>query len=237
MKSDARTDDLRRRLSAAIEKSTYNVTSLARAVDRDKDYFRNFLSGKKATIGAEERDKAERLLNLKRGYLAEAVPADQNSSAPHVSEPPAFEESGHRALLSELPIDVPVLGSSLGEKADYSIASNKIISRVRRPPGVLNATGVYAVHMTGSSMAPKFEDGELVYVSAERPPALMDYVLIESVRFSGESASRRYIRQLIDRSEAHYMLRCLNPLVTEKFPHDAVKFIHRIFPWSELLAS
>jgi phage repressor protein C with HTH and peptisase S24 domain len=134
-----------------------------------------------------------------------------------------------------VPIDIPVLGGGPIGGASYSAASDVEIAKVKRPPGLANMAGVYAIHMIGSSMSPRFEDGELIFVSATRAPAIGDDVVMETVKFHGETHSRRYIRRLIEMTETEWVLEQFKPSATERFPMRTIKFVHRIFPTREML--
>jgi phage repressor protein C with HTH and peptisase S24 domain len=156
-----------------------------------------------------------------------------------VSEPSrAFRPAGLGAANAQsqaVPIDVPVYGGGPIGGASYSAAYNVEIAKVKRPPGLANMAGVYAIHMIGSSMSPRFEDGELIFVSATRAPAIGDDVVMETVKFHGETHSRRYIRRLIEMTETEWVLEQFKPPATERFPMRTVKFVYRIFPTREML--
>lgn len=133
------------------------------------------------------------------------------------------------------PSDVPVHGVAAGG-ADADFYDNgDIIDYVRRPPGVTNAKQVYALYVVGTSMAPRYEEGELVYVNPTRPPAIGDYVIVELTPAEGERSGRGYIKKLVRRTATKVVCEQFNPRKTLEFYTSAMKSLHRVMPWNEVL--
>jgi phage repressor protein C with HTH and peptisase S24 domain len=103
-----------------------------------------------------------------------------------------------------------------------------------RPLRLIGRSGVYALYTLGESMTPVFRSGDIVYVDAESEPGPGDYLVFESTRFVGDRTSRRYIKRLGGPTEAHILVKQMNPPTDERFPRSAVKWIHRVIPKSEL---
>lgn len=138
---------------------------------------------------------------------------------------------------ASLPSDVPVYGVAVGGSDAEFLINGEIVDYVRRPDGILRARDVYAIYVVGSSMAPRFEEGELVYVSPSRPVSIGDYVVIQ-LKPKGEAEPKKaLIKRLSRRSPANVTLEQFNPANTFKIDIHNIDTIHRVIPWTELLGA
>ncbi len=136
---------------------------------------------------------------------------------------------------SRLARDVPVLGVAVGgEDADFSF-NGDTIDQVRRPPGIAGQKGVYALYVVGTSMSPKFEEGDLIYVSTTRPPSIGDCVVIELYPESDDKPGKGFVKRLKSRNSAKVICDQFKPPKEITFNRERVKSIHRVIPWNELL--
>lgn len=132
------------------------------------------------------------------------------------------------------PRDVEVLGVSVGgDDADFSF-NGEVVERVRRPPGVAHVRNVFAVHVVGDSMSPKFEPGELLYCGG-RPPVPGDYVVIEEFPDDTHPKGKGYIKRLDKRTPGKLVCWQFNPASALEFDAYAIKAVHRVIPLRELL--
>jgi len=135
----------------------------------------------------------------------------------------------------EMPLDVPVYGTAAGSlgQGSFQMASGEIIDRVRRTPGIANAKDVYALYIEGESMSPRYDPGELVYVSEKRPVRVGDYVIVQ-VQNGEHEGIQAYIKKLIRRKPDWLVLEQLNPPATIEIETKSVKAVHRILTMNEL---
>lgn len=132
------------------------------------------------------------------------------------------------------PRNVPVLGVAVGGKsADFHL-NGQIDSYVRRPPAIAELSEVYALHVVGNSMSPRFRDGELVYVH-KRTPAIGDDVVVQLLGESDDEPPRGFIKYLIRRNGSHIICGQYEPKGEVRFETDEIVSIHRVIPWHELL--
>ncbi|MBL8578112.1 MAG: helix-turn-helix transcriptional regulator [Mesorhizobium sp.] len=135
-----------------------------------------------------------------------------------------------------MPQDVPVLGQVVGgDDADFEF-NGETIDYIRRPNGISRMRDVFGLYTTGSSMWPKFEEGEPIYVSASRPPAIGDYVVVEL--HPADEASRNgpgYIKRLKKRTPTKIVVEQFNPPKDIEFDQDQIKAIFRVIPLAELV--
>jgi phage repressor protein C with HTH and peptisase S24 domain len=129
---------------------------------------------------------------------------------------------------------VPVLGVTVGgEDADFYM-NGQVVDYARRPPGAEHLKNLFALHVLGESMSPRYEPGELVYCGG-RPPVPGDYVVIELFPEEGTSVGKCFVKKLIRRAGGRIECEQFNPPKTITFDTYAVKSIHRVIPLRELL--
>jgi phage repressor protein C with HTH and peptisase S24 domain len=136
--------------------------------------------------------------------------------------------------LPSMPLkDVPVLGTAAG--GDYAKGAFQLtpdaVDYVRRPPGLMNAKEIYALYVEGSSMVPRFEPGELIYVNPNRPVRPGDYVVIQEP--VDEDTTRGFVKQFVKRSGEWVVVRQLNPAGEMRFKPQ-VK-VHRVLTVTDLM--
>jgi phage repressor protein C with HTH and peptisase S24 domain len=137
--------------------------------------------------------------------------------------------------VQNLPRDVPVFGVAEGGPGADFWMNGEIVDYVRRPSGAQKSTKIYALYIVGTSMSPRYEEGELVYVSPSRSPAIGDYVVVELHPESREGTSRGFIKRLVKRTPTKIILEQFNPPKQIEFAQTKVKSMHRVIPWVELL--
>ncbi len=132
------------------------------------------------------------------------------------------------------PLDVPVLGLTVGgSSGDFSF-NGEIIGHVRRPAGIANLSNVFALHVLGDSMSPRYEPGDMVYCGG-RPPVPGDDCVIEMLPTEDAPAGRGFIKRLVKRSTSKILVSQFNPSAEIDFDPREVKAVHRVIPWKEVL--
>lgn len=164
-------------------------------------------------------------------------------------EPPPPEVQAPRLAFqgNDRPRDVPVLGTA--ECGDMEVEGDAIetmelhvddvVDHVRRPVTLDNRRDAYAIYFQGSSMAPRYESGEIAYVDPKRPPARGAYVVVQLRRpdhADGERIYRVLAKRLVRKTASFYELEQFNPPLTFRVPVADVAHCHRIFDWTELVA-
>ena len=133
------------------------------------------------------------------------------------------------------PKDVEVLGVSVGgDDADFYL-NGEVINRVRRPPGIQHAKGVFALNVVGTSMVPRYDPGELIYCQ-KVPPAPGDYVVVELYpNDESQHAGKSFIKRLTRRTGLRIECEQFNPPKTLEFDAGDVKAVYRVIPLRELM--
>lgn len=148
---------------------------------------------------------------------------------------------------NELPKDVPVYGTAMGafktggeeQEVEASLLDQgDVIEYLRRPPGYADRTNLYALYVSGSSMEPRWESGDPIYVDPKRPPAIGDDVVVYLVRSAGDERELEAVllKRLVRRSGSYVELEQYNPAMTFQVETRRIRSMHRVIPRRELLA-
>ncbi|WP_416897657.1 MAG: S24 family peptidase [Minwuia sp.] len=81
-------------------------------------------------------------------------------------------------------------------------------------------------------MAPRFEEGELIYVSGRRPARPGDYVVVQMAGAEGEVTA--WCKKLVGRDSARLVLEQFNPAGTFDLPMTSTMAVHRVLTLNEL---
>ncbi len=104
---------------------------------------------------------------------------------------------------------------------------------MRRPPGIGEARDIYALYVVGNSMSPRFEEGELVYVSERRPARIGDYVVVQTMD-ADDGTVYAYCKRLLRKTDHTLLLEQLNPGAEIVLPMETVRAVHRILTLNKL---
>jgi phage repressor protein C with HTH and peptisase S24 domain/DNA-binding XRE family transcriptional regulator len=146
---------------------------------------------------------------------------------------------GARPTLSRaaMPKDVPVRGVVVAGESEEFYMQGDIVDYARRPPSLAQNIGVFVPYVSSTSMSPRYDPGDPVYVDPARPPRIGDCVVIELFPADdGERSGACYIKRLVRRTAARVICEQFTPPIEVEYKADRVKQIYRIIPLAELLA-
>lgn len=131
---------------------------------------------------------------------------------------------------------IDVYGTAVcGEAQTGDFALNgQVVDRVRRPPALEGATGVFGIYVLGDSMEPRYENGDLVFIHPGRPVTVGSDVLVEMHAHEGDSHGAAYLKRLAKRTGGYLLLEQFNPPRQIKVPMKQVKHIYRVMRPVEL---
>lgn len=118
--------------------------------------------------------------------------------------------------------------------------SGEIIGYLPRPAVLNGIEAAYGLYVQGSSMAPRFDDGDPIFATnskISRPPKIGDDVIV--YMHDGEDDERAtavLIKRLVRRTAEYIELEQFNPAMAFKINARKVMRIDRVVPWSELLS-
>ncbi len=154
------------------------------------------------------------------------------------------------ASMETWPRDLPVYGTTLGAPREFEgtaveqtmLNTGQTIEYLRRPAVLNGIDAAYGLYVQGSSMTPRFEDGETIYVTdcrKARPPRLGEYVVVylrDLCNDDGESASAVLVKRLVRKNSDFIELEQFFPALAFRIRTDNVLRMDRVLPWSELLS-
>lgn len=150
----------------------------------------------------------------------------------HDATSAAFVDANVTApLRSEMPRDVPVLGTVSGGRGGLQM-NGDAVDWVRRPPRLIGRADVFGVYVEDLSMVPAFKPGALVIVEKARPPAPGDDVVIEIME-GGEQ--RALIKNLVLANHKMVRLQQYNPPKEIEIDRSQVVRMFRVMPLADLL--
>lgn len=142
-----------------------------------------------------------------------AVPPN---SGPHIRPAPVSQQR-----------DLPVLGEARGGDDGFFLHNGDVLAYAERPPELMQVRGAYALVMRGTSMEPRYFDGELLRVHPFRRVHAGSFVHIET------HDGRSYVKQYLRRDDKWTWFRQLNPEATLQLRTDDIKSIRRIVSSTE----
>jgi len=134
--------------------------------------------------------------------------------------------------------DVEELGVTMGgDGEDDSVfaLNGQVIDRVMRPQGLMNRKNVFALRVASSSMSPRFEEGERIYVELMDTPAIGDYIVLELKPKEDGEPGKSFIKRLVSRKGGVLKVEQFNPHGYLEFGRNEILRIFRVFPTRELL--
>ena len=134
-------------------------------------------------------------------------------------------------LRSEMPRDVPVLGTVSGGRGGLQM-NGDAVDWVRRPPRLNGRNDVFGVYVEDISMVPAFKPGALVIVEKARPPAPGDDVVIEVLE---DGEQRALIKNLVFSNHKIVRLQQYNPPKEIEIDRLQIVRMFRVMPLADLL--
>ncbi|WP_319413907.1 S24 family peptidase [uncultured Cohaesibacter sp.] len=122
---------------------------------------------------------------------------------------------------AETRLDVPLYGTAAGSiVGSMQLEEGPQLRYVSRPPGLRNSANAYALLVTGKSMSPKFEEGDLVFVDPDRKIGVGDTIIIQTKNFNhhSEEPTSAYIKTFRGIMDNTLYSEQINPPAKLEFP-------------------
>lgn len=228
-----------RRIDARMRALGMSDADLRDAAGLGSDTIRNWRSprGDKA-VRAPTLDVMLRVARALQCSVESLVSEDEPEAPPPAEAralPPAagYRAPARRRVEAAAEMDLPVLGTAAGSAASAFVLSDGVVDYVYRPPSLRGAPDAYAVYVTGTSMAPEHNPGDLRIIHPHRPIRIGDTVIIQTQ--SAENAPiEAFIKKLVKISPEKVTVEQHNPQAIIDFKRSTVKSIHRVLTTSEL---
>lgn len=145
--------------------------------------------------------------------------------------PPSNVSAPREAIITAgQPRDLAVLGVAVGGDDAWFEFNGEALAHIQRPPVLNGIPKAYAVYVRGTSMEPRYMEGETAFVNPVQPPRIGDFVVVQVRPRERGAPLRGIIKQFHAKSTGVYLLKSLNPPDAPliKLPADQVVSLHKI---------
>lgn len=122
---------------------------------------------------------------------------------------------------------IPLYGHAVGGEDGEFVLNGQELDNITAPPGLSGSKGAYAVTVAGTSMEPRYEDGETVYVDPNKRVVKNNYVVAQ-VQHSESGPIFAYVKRFVSHNSKELVLEQFNPPKLLRFPHECVVSVHYI---------
>jgi phage repressor protein C with HTH and peptisase S24 domain len=114
----------------------------------------------------------------------------------------------------------------------------EVVGYLKRPAILDGRADVYGLYVQGSSMHPRFKDGDVLYAERKRLPAIGEDAVIylrTPDEHDGERTSAVLVKTVVRKSASYIELEQYNPHKVFRITSDRIERIDRVIPWPELV--
>lgn len=123
---------------------------------------------------------------------------------------------------------IPVYGQAVaGVNGEFVFNGIKLFE-VLCPPQLSRVNNAYGVQVSGDSMYPRYEDGEIVYVDPSRRVKKGDYVVAQIMMDDDSNLPQAFVKKFVRHNADELVLEQFNPQKDLVFPHKRVVSVHYI---------
>ncbi|QRY69201.1 helix-turn-helix transcriptional regulator [Ensifer sp. PDNC004] len=122
---------------------------------------------------------------------------------------------------------IPVYGQAVGGVDGEFLMNGTVLFEVMAPPVISHISDAYAVAVSGESMAPRYEDGEVCFIDPRRRVRKGDYVVAQ-IRVNEHSIPHAYVKKFVRHNSIELVLEQFNPPKELRFPASSVVSVHFI---------
>lgn len=230
-------ETMKSRIQRKLDELGLSARAASKLAGGSESLIRHVLTGASSNPRGDSLKKIAAVLHVSEQWLLtgdESAPAE--SPAPLAPLPNELRMAdADPSLLRNLPRDVPVMGTVAGAemgKGAFQLTAD-IVDYVRRPFGLIGAKDVYALYVEGTSMVPRFEPGDLVFVHPHRKPRGGDYVVIQEPD-SNNGEPRGFIKRLVAFTAKTIRTEQFNPPTKIEFVNRPGTIVHKVMADGEL---
>ena len=216
-------NDLAKTMRAILARQGRSGEEVAQAAGLGRSAVNDILSGRSKRPRYDTLLRIAKVLNVPVEQLTgEARPAPIPANLPADPDSPL-------AVPAPTPgaRDLPVLGEARGGENGFFLTNGDVLAYAERPPALRNVRHAYALVMRGTSMEPRYFEGELLCIHPLRPVHRDNFVHIEL------HDGRSYVKQFLRRDDEWLWVRQLNPEATVQFRNMDIKHCRRIIATAE----
>lgn len=240
--SDQTKEILRQRVQERLDATGKSAHSVSKAIGANAGYVRDLLDPEKTGIPSAERLRrlAAELETTTEYLIGEAEASAQVISEARFTEMPQpwrGRESGGIPLLGTGFCDDLAVESADGECIEVErvlLEPDHVVRLIERPHALWAARDAYAIYLEGSSMEPRWRQGDLCIVDPRRPPGPGDDVVVQLNDGNGRDVVTVIVKELVRASSKTVELRQYKPEQVFRVPRQRVVALHRICTNNEL---
>lgn len=124
-------------------------------------------------------------------------------------------------------VRIPVYGQAVGGIDGEFIMNGSILYEVLAPPQIAKISGAYGVQISGDSMYPRYEDGEIAFIDPTRRVKKGDYVVAQ-IQMDEHSPPHAFVKRFLRHNAEELVLSQFNPPKDLVFDHESVVSVHFI---------
>ena len=142
--------------------------------------------------------------------------------------------------------DLPIYGTALGAEEilngeaieQTALNRGEVVEYKRRPPILDGRSDVYGLYVQGSSMHPRFRDGDTVFVESRKRPAVGDDAVIylrTPDEVEGERVSSVLIKTIVRKTASYVELEQYNPACTFRITMERIERMDRVLTLDDMI--
>lgn len=218
------------RLRAAREKAGYSsATAAAEALGMAASTYRAHENGQNDFDLGYAQKYGEKF-RVSPIYLMGINDSLRGNSTNGDNLPPNFAESPNATVIANIKGEgrkIPVYGRAVGGVDGEFEMNGSFLFEVMAPPSLSESRGAYAVQVSGDSMSPRYEDGEICFVDPNRRVKRGDYVIVQ-LRLEEDGPLLAYVKRFVRRNDVELVLEQFNPAKELRFDNRGVVSVHYI---------
>ena len=106
--------------------------------------------------------------------------------------------------------NIPVYGGAVGGDDGFFELNGERLYDIMSPPCLAHSDAAYAIRICGSSMSPRYEEGEIAYIDPLHPVNRGDYVVVQ-IRGEDGQPPGAYIKKYLYKTSKELVLEQFNP--------------------------
>lgn len=228
MVMDKRNAPLIARIEERLTATKLSANAASEQAGLERTYIRNIMNGKSRGPRGENAVRLAGVLGCSVEWLL------GGGSAPAADD--LMLTDAKVPLPSEMPRDLPVLGTAAGARSETEgavVMGGGPVEFLRRPAVLQGVQDAYVVYIVNDSMEPAFPHGEAACVHPHRPVKPGDNVVIQVRDENGDTYA--YVKTLVRRTSLEVVCKQHNPAREIIFPRDSVVSLHKILTVAELI--
>jgi len=189
-------------------------------------YLRNIREGKSSAPRIDTLEKIAHVLETTPSWLMSGenlgLSPDGGGEFDGSYEPANAQLSGAIVATNRR---LPVYGQAVGGIDGEFPMNGTMLFDVLCPPQLSEISEAYAVIVSGDSMSPRYEDGEIAFIDPTRRVKRGDYVVAQ-ILVDEFSPPHAYVKKFVRHDAQELVLEQFNPVKELRFPHAQVVSVH-----------